>query len=181
MEDQQQEIVNLVTQQNNSVSAAQQLLALPHDKPASFFPPIFTSINGLQRINLFKALMASHTLQPPDDNGLMLKFFTCLRPSEHGVVLEDMEVEQIDIMLKQMDEDQKVALYELLPYHVVEKIVPIMTVLPLFYFLLSPFSLFCLISFNVFSLHILKYYLIITFMSLLLFIKCILFILSLGE
>lgn len=127
MDEQQQAIVSLVTQ-NKVTEAAEQ--ALVHkDKPASsFFLPIFDGINGLQRIQLFKAIRSAHPLVPPDDSGVMLKFFTCLRPSEHGVVLEEMDNEQIVIMLKPMDEQKKVDMFELLPYNVVEKLVPIMTV-----------------------------------------------------
>eukprot|EP00026_Physarum_polycephalum_P008964 Phypoly_transcript_09071.p2 GENE.Phypoly_transcript_09071~~Phypoly_transcript_09071.p2 ORF type:complete len:149 (+),score=27.91 Phypoly_transcript_09071:955-1401(+) len=125
MNEQQQAIASLVTQ-NNVTDAADKALALK-DNPASFFLPIFDGINGLQRIQLFKAILAAHPLVPPDDQGLMHKFFICLRPSEHGVVLEEMANDQIVIMLQPMDEQKKVEMYELLPYTVVEKLVPIMT------------------------------------------------------
>ena len=124
--DEQQAIASLVTQ-NKATEAAQQALLLK-DKPAPFFLAIFDGINGLQRIELFKAILAAHSLVPPDDSGLMLKFYQCLRPSEHGVVLEEMDNEQIVIMLKLMEEHKKVEMFELLPYTVVEKLVPIMTV-----------------------------------------------------
>jgi hypothetical protein len=52
MNEQQQAIVSLVTQ-NNVTEAADKALALK-DNPASFFLPIFDGINGLQRIQLFK-------------------------------------------------------------------------------------------------------------------------------
>ena len=126
MDEQQQAIASLVTQ-NKATEAAQQALLLK-EKPAPFFLAVFDAINGLQRIELFKAILAAHPLVPPDDSGLMLKFYTCLRPSEHGVVLEEMDNEQIVVMLKLMEEHKKVEMFELLPYTVVEKLVPIMTV-----------------------------------------------------
>jgi len=126
MDEHQQNIISLVTQ-NKCQEAAEQILAQKDKSLDSFFLPIFDGINGLQRIQLFKSLLLSHTLTPPDDDGILLKFFTCIRPSEHGVILEDMENSQIEIMLKRMEESKKIELYELLPYNVVEKLVPIMT------------------------------------------------------
>lgn len=142
MEEKQQQVVTLITTNNNVKEASDLLLSLPLlDHPLSYFQPIFNALNGLQRINLFKALLAGHPIKKgeerkegEDDEGYMLRFFLCLRPSEHGVVMEDMEAEEIEVMLKRLEEDKKVAVYELLPYHIVEKIVPILTVCLFFLF-----------------------------------------------
>ncbi len=136
MDDQQQAIQTLLASKSFT-EAAKQILTLPYDKPTNYFLPLFDSSNGLERMQLFRELLSSHPLQQDEESGssegkqggYMVKYFLCLRPSEHGVILEDMEIEKIQILLGSLNEEKRVEMVELVPYHVVEKLLPILSVI----------------------------------------------------
>jgi len=106
--------------------SSQRLLALPADTPPSFFVPLFDAINALERIALLRELIAAaHPLAQHATR--VARCFVCLRSSEHGVILEEIELEKAQIVLGVLGKEERIAIVELLPYNVVEKLLPILT------------------------------------------------------
>jgi len=56
-----------------------------------------------------------------------LNYFLLLHPSEQGIILEELDLEKISAMLKDLSLEKRVSLFEVLPYHIVEKVTPLMT------------------------------------------------------